>query len=371
MEKRFEYLKENGDIFFAVMFTLLLLISFISEKVYETAGRYSSLFMFFLLIMMLFPYIPELVRKKDIRIIAVILTGSVSMINLILLDSNKGAVLIPSDMVLIALASSCIRLRENVRIYIAAAGSFFTTLWYIDVRWSYNFNMAGLTFMLFMIMGVIFLEQMKDIKSYEYLFAVQILMYVTAFIYAILYHSRCAMAAILVFGLCVVCGRFILRSKLLFSVLLALTTAGSIAFTFIYILLGSRGFHMRFLYKDLLSGRQQIWKELWGAFTDHPFTGIGSSYELKSFDIFEVHNGFFDILAVHGIIVFLLVFIMVLSAVNSAWISAGKNDYDRNLCILAIAAVFAMFTASFFENFFIVPPYSAFFMYFLLICREE
>ena len=371
MEKRFEYLRENGDIIFAAMFTVLLLVSFINETVYETAGRYSSLFMFLILILMLSPHIPELAGKRDIRIIAVILTVGLTMINLILVDSNKGAALIPSDLVLIALGSSCIRLRENVRLYIAAAGSFFTTLWYIDVRWSYNFNMAGLTFMLFMIMGVIFLEQLKDIKQYEYLYVLQILMYVTAFIYATLYHSRSAMAAILVFGLCAVCGRFILRSKLLFSLLLTLTTAGSIAFTFIYIMLGRNGLHMRFLYKELLSGRQQIWRELWGAFIEHPFTGIGSSYELKSFDIFEVHNGFFDILAVHGIIVFLLVFIMVLSAVNSAWISAGKNDYDRNLCILAIAAVFAMFTASFFENFFIVPPYSAFFMYFLLICREE
>lgn len=364
-------IRKYESIIISAMFTVLVLISFVNETVYEKAGRYSSLFMFAVLCVLAAAHLGEMWNNRDIRCIIVILTGIIAMTNLIIIHSNKGAVLIPSDLVLMALLASYISLSQTAAVYMAAVGSILTVIWYVDVRWTYNFNMAGLTFMLFMIMGVIYLEFLKEDHKYDYLLYLQILMYATAFIYATLYHSRCAMAGIAAFGIFVLCGPLIRRSKLLFTLILIITTGGSIAFTILYLILAGKGINISFLYKDLLSGRQQIWKELWGAFFEHPLTGIGSSYVLESFDIFEVHNGFFDIMTVHGMIVFALVFIMILSAVNEAWLISRDKETGKNYSILALAAVFAMFTASFFENFFITPPYSAFFFYFLLLCRME
>ncbi len=362
-----EKIRKNEDYILAGLFILLLLTSFIDQKIYAFTGRYASLVVFLLLALILLPHVREMVDNKDIRVIAAAATGMIAMINLIIIGSNKGAVLIPSDLVLIALCSYYVRLGKKAMYLITAAGSILTVIWYFDVRWEYNFNMAGLTFMLFMMMGVTFFEILKKDRDYVYLTMAQVLMYITAFIYSVLYHSRCAMIGILVFGFCILIRRILVSDRLLFSIILALSTAGSIFFTILYVILGAGGQRIRFLYKDLLSGRQEIWKELWAAYLKHPLTGIGSSYQLKSFEIFEVHNGLFDILVVHGTIVFFLVLIFICSAMNEAHMGKG----NRKIKGFAMAALFAMLTASFFENFFTVPPYSVFFLSFLLLCHAQ
>ncbi len=332
---------------------------------YAAAGKYASLFFFIALALMLLPYLPELIKKERAGLLLIVLTGALTMLNLILVHSNKGAVLIPSDLALLCLVCRIVKPGEKILRITAAAGSVLTVLWYPAVKWSYNFNMAGLTFMLFMMMGILYLEYAGKERKIAGLRPIQILMYITALFYATLYHSRCAMAGILVFGISLLLSKRILRSRALYAVICCLLTFGSIVFTALYAAAGRAGINVRFLYKDLLSGRQDIWSELWDAFLRHPFTGIGSSYELKSFEIFEVHNGLFDILVVHGVIVFLLVVIQLLTALRGA-----GREYST-IRAIAVSAVFGMLAASFFENFFTVPPYSAFFLCFLFVTRPE
>lgn len=357
-----EKIRDREDYILAGLFLYLLLSSFVNQRVYEVLGRYASLVVFIILTLLLIPHVKEMIAARDLRVILAAATVLVTGINLIVIGSNKGAFFIPADLCLICVASFYVRLRERTKMYMATAGGILTILWYSYVRWDYNFNMAGLTFMLFMMMSVMFLEFLKKEKGYEYLTLAQILMYVTAFIYATLYHSRCAMAGILVFGFGIVIRRLLISDRLLFTIMLIISTAGSVLFTIVYVVLGERGIKGSFLYKDLFSGRHLIWKELWSAYFAHPVTGIGSSYVLKSFDIFEVHNGLFDILTVHGTVVFFLLLILLCTAMNNAHMAKG----DRKIKGFAFAALFAMLSASLFENFFIVPPYSIFFLIFLL-----
>ncbi len=358
-----EKIKDREDYILAGLFLYLLLTSFINQRAYDVLGRYASLIVFIILTVLLVPHVKEMIKARDLRVILAGITILITGINLIAIGSNKGAFFIPADLCLIFLASFYVRLRERTKMFIAAAGGILTILWYSFVRWDYNFNMAGLTFMLFMMMSVIFLEFLKKEKGYDYLTLAQILMYVTAFIYATLYHSRCAMAGILVFGAAIIIRRLLISDRLLFTILLIIFTAGSVLFTMVYVILGERGTGGRFLYKELFSGRHLIWKELWAAYFAHPVTGIGSSYVLKSFDIFEVHNGLFDILTVHGTIVFFLILVLLCTAMNNAHMAKG----DRKIKGFSFAALFAMLAASFFENFFTVPPYSVFFLMFLLL----
>ncbi|MBQ7464754.1 MAG: O-antigen ligase family protein [Lachnospiraceae bacterium] len=360
-----EKIKDREDYILAGLFVYLLLTSFINQRVYDVFGRYASLIVFIVLTMLLVPHVKEMIVARDMRVVLAVVTTLITGINLIVIGSNKGAFFIPADLCLIFVSSFYLRLREKTKMFIAAAGGILTVLWYSFVRWDYNFNMAGLTFMLFMMMSVMFLEFMKKEKGYDYLTLAQIMMYLTAFIYATLYHSRCAMAGILVFGFAIVIRRILISDRLLFTILLIIATAGSVLFTMVYVVLGEKGIAGRFLYKDLFSGRHLIWKELWAAYFAHPVTGIGSSYVLKSFDIFEVHNGLFDILTVHGTVVFFLILILLCTAMNNAHMAKG----DRKIKGFAFAAIFAMLAASYFENFFTVPPYSIFFLMFLLFGR--
>ena len=289
------------------------------------------------------------------------------MLNLVILKSNKGAVLIPSDMALGYFLAGKIRLPEKLSKYMAFAGSALIISWFGFIKWHYNYNMVGLVFLMILITGEMFLEFVKWDRELAYLKAVQVLLWAVGLIWSMMYHSRCAMAGILAFGILLLAGRKIAGSRILYTAAVLLSTLGSILFTLLYVMLGKTGFNMKILYKDILSGRQDIWAELWQAFLRQPLTGIGSSYKLKSFEIFEVHNGLFDILTVHGIIVCALVMYLLIRLLLKL---RGEIYMRGGTAVIAMAGIFAMLFTSFFENFFTVPPYSAFFFFLLLECTR-
>ncbi len=359
-------IQKNESKIFTAIFLILCVLSFLDQRIYAASGRYFSLAFFGVLVLLLLPHAGDILKETPWKAAAVLLTGLIAMGNLMIIGSNKGAVLIPSDLALISLAFDRVALQKKDRVLVCGICGGFTILWYPAVRWSYNFNMAGLSFMLFMIMSILFLEYYRKKGGPSYLFPVQILMGVTAFFYATLYHSRCAMIGILVFAVSLVLLKYLRKNRILYCIFCLLLTLGSVAFTALYVASSGAGLKLTFLYKDILSGRQDIWSELWEAFLARPFTGIGSSYVLKSFEIFEVHNGLFDILVVHGILVFLLVLFLLLPVLFSL-----QNAPVSSFGTVCTAAVFGMLAASFFENFFTVPPYSLFFLFFLLGCKGD
>ena len=363
-----EKIKNYSGLIFAAGFTYMILSSFITQDIYAGTTRYASLIFFLMLAVMLLPYLKGALGRRDAALFCVFLTAAVSAVNLFIVHSDKGAVLIPSDLAMLIYLSSRITLSDKLKKYTACTGGILMGFWFGEVKWSYNFNMAGLAFLMLLIFGMIFLEYMKWDLGLEYLKAVQVLLYVTSLLYTALYHSRCAMAGIILFGIFLLFGRHIASDRKSYRILVWLSTLGSVIFTLIYVIAGKTGFNMRILYKDVLSGRQDIWDELWQALLNSPFTGIGSSYRLKSFDIFEVHNGLFDILVVHGVLVYALIMIMLVKRLESI----RENVYRTGGTVLmAMAGIFAMLFTSFFENFFTVPPYSVFFLYLLILCSPD
>ena len=239
--------------------------------------------------------------------------------------------------------------------------------WYSVVRWYFNFNMAGLIFITFMVFGELLLEYAKNSFELYYLKYVQGLLYLVTFLAAVCYHARSAALCIIAFGLIwLILPK--LAGKGVYCLLPAAAIAGSIAFTLIYTAVGKKGMNVKILYKDVLSGRQDIWRELWEAFLARPLTGIGSSYKIKSFFIFEVHNGLLDILIVHGIIVFVLIVFLLLKRLLDLK-NVGYAFYPEKR--LAAAGIYCYLFASFFENCFIVPPYCFFvFILFELVLAQ-
>ena len=203
---------------------------------------------------------------------------------------------------------------------------------------------------------------------------IQGIVFLTGFILSMLYHSRTAMFGMAVFAIVYLLYNFMSTQKSLFRFLFLLALPGAVLFTALYIRLASVFGNMTLLYKDVFSGRQEIWRELWGAFFRSPIAGIGSAYKLKSFEIFEVHNGMFDILVVHGVIVFILVTVMLWRAFERVYKEISVRDRDLHKTDqtgrTALAAAFAMMFTSYFENFFTVPPYSVIFMTFLLMAQS-
>ena len=372
--------RDKGNIIYCALFTYLIASSFVNQEVYAFTVRYASLIVFAVLGLLSLPYLAGDIRKKDPDLVLVFLTVVISLICAVLSRSGYGAVLIPSNLALICYMTGHLRLSGRSVTYLAFAGACPVILWYSHVRWSYNFNMAGFAFMLMAFFGMIVIEMTDDgdlvyINNKSFIEAV---IFLTGFILSMLYHSRTAMFGMVVFALVWALHGVMLTKKWFYMLLFVMAAPGAVLFTAAYIRLADVFGNITLLYKDVFSGRQEIWRELWAAFSRSPFVGIGSSYQLKSFDIFEVHNGMFDILAVHGAVVFSLVLIMLSRSFLRIYGSVREDESEREGSVhglhnsdpvvrISLSAAFAMMFTSFFENFFTVPPYSIIFMTFLLI----
>ncbi len=344
------------DVILCALFTYLILSSFLTQDIYAALTPYATLIIFVVMGITALGHVDILksLKGKDPELIAAALAVIAGTVNVFLVGSNKGAILTVADNALLLYLAGKLPLSDKCRIFICSAGILPLIPWYAVVRWYYNFNMAGLTFISLMIMGELLLEYAGNELDLEYLKYVQVLLVAVTFLFTVCYHARSAALCVLLFGLVYIILPKLASSKAYF-ILPVLSTAGSLLFTLIYTALGKRGIDLTILYKDVLSGRQEIWAELWEAFIRQPITGIGSAYELKSFFIFEVHNGLMDILVVHGIIVFaLIVFLLIRRLMDLKKVKYAFYPEKR----LAAAGIYCYLFASFFENCFIVPPYS-------------
>ena len=385
---------EKKDLIFLVSYAFIVLTSFSTQDIYSATTKYGTLIIFITLCGFGFLWAKsELLPskglllsrfmkrassgsdappalspglKKDLQ--ELLITAAASLIagvNLLILHSNKGAWLTATDIALMLFLIPRIRLHERVLQGCMLIGAIMMLPWYSFVRWDYNFNMAGLCFLTFMVTGEIFLDYMRLELNLGYMKYVQVLLFFTTLLFTICYHARGAIVCVLIYGILVLNVQRIVNSRVLGTFLNLCVTIGSLIFTITYAIMGNKGVNLTILYKKLISGRERIWSELWDAFLRSPITGIGSSYNIRSFFIFEVHNGLFDILAVHGILVFLLIFFLLYRRLNELCKTNLRFYPDKRL---AFAGVYTYLFASFYENCFIVPPYNMIFLTLMLIC---
>ena len=363
-------MKSNKFLLFIL--TIEILGCFLFQNVNQVMARFTSLLSFFALVFMAGEGLYHRSLKTGKTMMAqlmgdgeamVVFAGCfLALLNLFIIGSNKGAFLTAADLLIMCyVARRCVfTLRE--KLYITALCSALLIWWYCTVRWYFNFNMTGIIFMLTAFMSMLLMEMLKEhFGDMKYLSFVQVVQYIVATLLCLLYHARCVLLGMIVFGLLYFIMPYVSKSRWLRVALVSSVTAGSLLFTLFYMLLDRMGVSITFLYKDILSGRQDIWRELWEAFLSMPLTGIGSSYHLKSFFIFEVHNGLFDILAVHGLPVFLCVMYLLCKRLYEALCSYDGSVYSR----ICLCAVFVILFISFFENFFINSPYLLFLLFYL------
>jgi len=354
---------KTANIIFLIFVTFEVIGCFSAQGINEIAARFTSLASFFALIVLLFGnvnVIKKLFIDKDVELWVVGVTSCIALINLFLIGSNKGAFLTAADVLLTMYIASIVYFSKRELLYLGALGASLIIWWFGNVKWYYNFNMVGMVYMTICILTLIFLELIRIKFKIGYLSEIELLLYCVSTLLCLLYHARCVLAGMIIMGLIYLLMPVISKSRLLGYILVGLSTIGSLVFTLFYILLSKTGVEITILYKDILSGRQDIWSELWTAFLKQPLTGIGSSYKIQSFFIFEVHNGLLDILVVHGVIVFAVVIGLLIRRLLDFCNKTNElyDDRDNNRILrVAYAGIFAILFTSFFENFFINSPY--------------
>lgn len=319
---------------------------------------------------------------RDLEFYLMLAGDAVALVHLLVIKSNKGAFLTVALLLLVLYLSDKlvipVKLMYGAGIYLG----FFFYYWTFDVKGyfkGYNTNYGGLVLITGFVFAVLMLRilsaglrnaEKKKISIAVMLFT--IFMFAWGYNIIAWYRARCALVGLLVFGVLLLIPRKVWGNKILFGIIIAGSTFGAIAVSGLYILLGKMKevFTIQIFYKDILSGRDEIWTELWTEFLHKPITGIGSSYVMKLSwmdGMLEVHNGLLDILIVHGITVFIIVCYFLIKRLWALRENVATDEISRT----AFCGITAMLISSFLENFFIVPPFTICFLILLVWARKS
>ncbi len=292
--------------------------------------------------------IREKIRERDKMFFLLFITLLIATINLILIGSNKGCILILADFLLILYLACEIRLNGRQLRMLEIFFLIMFISWFVyDRAYSYNAN-TGATVTVFTFFGAMLLLYGIGKKKEIYGFFI-VISFVRVITLVFWHLARGAFIALSLFILFLyVLPRKLWKSRRFGICLILFSTLGSLLFVGMYVFLGSTGFNIRLplFYKNVFSGREQIWYEVWEILREQLLTGIGSGRELKSFFEYNIHNAMYDILAVHGLPVFICSLILIWDRLFAA-LKIPDIDSGKKLC--AVSALFAIFIESFID----------------------
>lgn len=309
-------------------------------------------------------------REKDVAFYALTAAVVIAAVNLFIIDSNKGCLLILADFLMVFYLSGELRLTDR---QLKTMEVFFLVMyasWFVyDRAFFYNANTGATVTVFTLLAAYVLLNRLCAVRE---IYGFFIVIALVRTISLVLWHlARGAFIALFVFLiLFYVLPRSIWKSRYFYRGMTLFCVFGSLLFVLVYVLMSKTGINpkMPFFYKNVFSGREQIWMEVWDIFIGQPLTGIGSGRALKSFFEYNIHNAMYDILAVHGIIVFALSAILIIRRL----FEAGRAVGEKHEKIICLCAVFAIFTESFIDMDLMWADYSPVLLFLLYeIFHEE
>ena len=354
----------------SVLLTLILCyaLKFIIPPFYAATDKYAGLFVFLcegLLLINNFNVF-KAIKEKDLEFFFIAALLLIIGINLVIVKSGFGAYFTAANFALILYASDKIILSKKQILVLSGAYMTLLLVWLVPLYPSYfgsydssfalNTNGAATFTTYTALIALILLAYFFEKHTWVEFFIV--LLFVRTIRLALWHRARGAFIILtcLILFYYVFKGKFV-NSKKVYIVLLSCATFGSLLFVLFYTLLGKTGFNMALpiFYKDIFSGRENIWYEFFTYFIKKPITGIGTNLTIESFVEFNVHNAMYDILAIHGVIVFAMTMIILFRR----FISFREKALNNKLALLALFVLFSVFFESFIDMDLIWADYSA------------
>ena len=161
-------------------------------------------------------------------------------------------------------------------------------------------------------------------------------------------QSRGALLGFIVFiAFMMLSNKYIKNSKL-YGFITVIILVSIIGFVLLYVSMWENNvnFSIPFTEKSLYSGREGIWAELLKQFSDNYMLGVGSHYNIQSFETLNVHNSMLYILVIYGSIVFILFWILLYNTIRNNNKYIENNRYNK----IFLSAILGMLIVSFFET---------------------
>ncbi|NLG03249.1 MAG: hypothetical protein GX567_05415 [Clostridia bacterium] len=343
-------------IVFSVMFAGYTL-TFLVPKFYGATDAYASVFIFVMCGILFLNNVDllSLIRSKNKEFIILAVVIVIIGLNLIIIQSNKGAFFVAANFILIWYLSDKIILTQKQISIIGGCYLGLLLIWLVIAypvffgnydQIAYNTNTAATFTVYTLLCAFIFLRKLS--MKHEMFGLLTVILLVRTGHLVLWHRARGAFIMLILFlFLFYLMPRLYWKNRKLYTCLIMLATIGSLLFVSLYVLIGSTGvnFRLPFFYKNIFSGRQKIWLEIAKMFVKQPLTGIGSGYVLDSFFEYNLHNAMYDIIAVHGVIVFAGTLFFIIRRLKKFREHAFKSE----LAVCALCAVFAVFFESYFD----------------------
>lgn len=344
----------NIIVFFA--WFMFYALTFMVPKFYGLTEKISGLIVFaFLGVLFLLNVNPiKAIKQMDADFIITAAIVVITGVNLIVVNSGLGAFFTAANFAIIFYMCRKIHFKlwqfytvGCMYLLLMLYWFFHTYGWMFKEYGTYAMNTnTAATFTIFSLLCLFVLAELLY-KKHEIFGLLMVIIFVKGVQLALYHRARGAFIMLFVF----LFFRFIVpkkfwSNKVFLNAVTCFATFGSLVFVSFYIILGTTGVNFRipFFYKNMFSGREKIWLEFWNLFTKKPLTGIGTNLTITSFFEFNVHNAMYDILVIHGLLVFLLTMVLIFRRVNSIKVT-GKN----HVVICGLSAVLAVFIESFFD----------------------
>lgn len=373
---------KRKEIINTILFFMMLVcyaLTFLVPKFYGVTDRYASLFIFCICAILFLNNVDwiSLIKKKDKEIWILAAVVIVTGVNLLVIGSNKGCFFVAANFALVWYLSDKILLTEKQIKALQIAYFALLMVWFLVAypiffsnydAMAYNTNTAA-TFTVFTLLCCYGL--LKEWYHKKEIMGLLLVMIIVRTAQLVVWH-RARGAFIMFLAFLFFFYAFPHKwwdSKKVFRRAYWLLTVGSLFFVAAYTAIGQLGvnFKLPFFYKNVFSGRQLIWLEVGRMFIRQPITGIGSGYTLDTFIEYNLHNAMYDLIAVHGILVFVGILYIVYRRFDGFRRISNKNT----MVICALSAVLAVFLESFFDVDLIWADYAPNMLFLLAMIRSR
>ncbi|AOS98776.1 hypothetical protein ESP131_00015 [Exiguobacterium sp. U13-1] len=346
----------------SIMFSLFL-IMWLQINIYLELAQIFPLIVFILLTILVVSNSNRIIVDKKISLIIFLITIT-SIIGILINNSNIGTLFGILNLCIIFLISPYIQVNIEIIKVFSILSLLGLIYWSFIPPEGFNTNSIGIITLVFFIFSQFLLESIK-----KKLFKIPIIIFtiIISWNSVITSESRASLIGLVFFIILNYLIPYrILYKKIVIKFLVCLVTVGSIGYVFLYIKLWQINYDLVWSYSDksLYTGRELIWIDLWNAFKESYFFGLGSNYQLQTHDVLNVHNSMFHILTIYGIIVFILALTLIYYFfTNKVQYKIGSNPYYG----VALSGFLSLSLQSFFETTLVSSSFTPIIIVFLII----